>query len=729
MTGGKTRKAALALSVVAVLCAVALLPAPAGMAPQAAEKRVNFYGHGKGHGVGMCMAGVYQRALRGEEYHSIISTYYAGVSFSRVSDDMTIRVLCRDNVVRTYTMREYLYRLQEEPDSWPSEGLKVLMVAARTYALSCIARGKHSGQGYDLCPYGSCCQAFNEQINPSTRPNIVAAVNVTAGEIITYQGQPIVAAYSSCCGGYTASPEEVWGGSGYPYWKAVPDDACALDEDHDWQVSLTWEELQARLNADSRTAVGTLYGLDVLSRGVSGRVTGMRLEGSAGTKTVSGSVFASVVGLQTNFFYMGEQKPNFDEYLLIQNPGDADARCTVTYMFPGGGTKEETCDVLAHSRYTICVNDRAPNAEVSIKVSSQQEVVAERAMYFDYMGSGKNDGHACMGVKEPGRTWFFAEGYTGGSFDTYVLVQNPNPGEAHLEASFMGKEGVVDTFKYTLPPLSRKTIAVDQEPGMDDQEFSTELKSDLPVVAERAVYFGNRTKGGGTASEGTQELGDTWYFAEGYSGGDFDTWILMANPGEAPAAVTLTFMLPDASTREFQVTIPARSRSTVHVDDLPDMGNTEFSTSVKAGSPIVAERAMYFNYYLKDGGHDVMGLRQFSQQWYFAEGYTGDDFDTYLLLQNPGTSEAHALLTFMLWDGSTITRQATIQPHARYTVHADDVSGLERAEFSTLVKSDVPLVAERAMYFNYRSRSGGSCAQGTDSPSTQWYFAEGYTGS
>jgi SpoIID/LytB domain protein len=713
----------------ALLLSMVLQPSTGVGKAGAVGGKITFIGHGKGHGVGMCMAGVYYRALRGEEYHNIIRTYYTGVGFSSISDDMTLRVLCRDNVIRTYSMREYLYRLQEEPDSWPSEGLKVLMLAARTYALSCVLRGKHAAQGYDICPYGSCCQAFNEQINPSTRPNTVAAVNATAGEIITYQGQPIVAAYSSCCGGYTASASEVWGGTGYPYWQPVPDDACALDVNHDWQVTMTWEELQSKLNANSSTAVGTLYGFDVLSRGVSGRVLSMRIDGSAGTKTVSGSLFASVVGLQTNFFYVGQQARNFDEYLLIQNPGDTDAQCTVTYMFPGGGAMDEPCVVKAHSRFTICVNDRVQNAEVSARISSDQAVVAERAMYFDFLGSGRNDGHACMGVKEPAEKWYFAEGYTGGDFDTFILVQNPNDTEAHLTASFLGKAGVEDEFNYTLEPDSRLTIWMDQEPGLDDGEFSTQLMCDLPVVAERAMYFNYQGKNGGTASEGTPEPAGKWFFSEGYTGGDFDTWILLANPNQAPAKVTLTFMLPDGYTKELPWEVPAQSRSTVHVDDIPGMENTAFSTGVESNLPLVAERAMYFNYERKDGGHDVMGIKEPSERWYFAEGYTAEEFDTYLLLQNPHSDQAEVSLTFMLGDGSTVKREISIVPHSRYTVHVDDMPELAGAEFSTFVESSLPLVAERAMYFNYRKRSGGSCAQGTSAPSQVWYFAEGYTGS
>ena len=722
-------KTAVAVSAIAVVLVAALLlqPLPHREEAEAGGGRVTFTGHGRGHGVGLCMAGVYYRALRGEEYHQIIRLYYTGIDFSHVSDDMKIKVLCRDNVIREYTLRDYLYRLQEEPDSWPTQGLRVLMVAARTYTLSCIARGKHAGVDYDICPYGSCCQAFNEQIDPSKRPNIVAAVNATAGEIITYGGQPIIAAYSACCGGYTAGMDEAWGGNPVPYLSPVYDDACAGDDDHDWQVTMAWDELQTKLDSHPDTAVGTLYGFEVLSRWTSGRVKQMRIDGSGGSKTVSGTLFASVVGLQTHFFYMASQ--NFDEYLLIQNPGDTEAQCTITYMFPGGGTMEENCTVGAQSRYTICVNERVQNSEVSVKVSSNQPVVAERAMYFDFLGSGRKGGHACMGVNEARTEWCFAEGYTGGDFDTFFLVQNPNDAEAHLTVSFMGNGGEVDELYYTLEPFSRMTIWMDLEPGLDNGEFSTEMQSDLPVVAERAVYFGYKGLGGGTASEGASSPSKSWYFAEGYTGEEFDTWLLLSNQNDKAAAATLTFMLPDTSTQELKVEVPARSRFTLHADDLPGLEQAEFSTRVEASVPLVAERAMYFSYSNRGGGHDAMGIKQPSDRWLFAEGYTGGEFDTYLLLQNPGSSPAQATLTYMKGDDVVVQQDVVIQAHSRFTVHVDELPGLEQAEFSTLVESEAPLVAERAMYFVYKTRDGGSCSQGTTSPSTTWFFAEGYTGS
>ena len=137
----------------------------------------------------------------------------------------------------------------------------------------------------------------------------------------------------------------------------------------------------------------------------------------------------------------------------------------------------------------------------------------------------------------------------------------------------------------------------------------------------------------------------------------------------------------------------------------------------------------HFNYFFKGGGHDALGVKQLSDRWYFAEGYTAQEFDTYLLLQNAGSDAIDATLTFMRGDGSSVVQDVSIQPHSRYTVHVDELPGMEETEFSTLVESGAPIVAERAMYFTYSNRSGGSCSQGAVSPSTVWYFAEGYTGS
>ena len=160
-------------AVLLIAACLALMALPVGLAPRqavASGGTITFHGHGKGHGVGMCMAGVYFRALRGETYRDIIQTYYTGVDFSTIDDNMVISVKCRDGVVRYYTMADYCWHQQEEPNSWPIEGMKVTITAFRTYAYATKMRGKHAADGYDICSSGSCCQAMNEAIPAVTSP-------------------------------------------------------------------------------------------------------------------------------------------------------------------------------------------------------------------------------------------------------------------------------------------------------------------------------------------------------------------------------------------------------------------------------------------------------------------------------------------------------------------------------------------------------------------------------
>ncbi len=727
----RTKRPAAALLTAACLALAAFLALPGGgLSPRPAAAgggTITFHGHGKGHGVGMCMAGVYYRALRGEDYRSIIQTYYTGVDFSTIDDNMHIRVKCRDGVVRTYTMAEYCMRQMEEPNSWPREGLKVTITAFRTYAYATMMRGKHAAEGFDICSSGSCCQAMNEAINPANVPNVVAAVNQTAGQVITYGGTPIVAAYSSCCGGFTATANEVWGGTGYPYWQAVYDDACAEASTHDWEVTMTWPDFEAAVNSRSDMAVGELYGFMIVSTGPSGRVTRVRLEGSAGAKEVAGYTFAAALGLPTNFFSLSEQ--NFDEFLLLQNPNPDTANVNVTYMMPGGAQWEGYYAVGPYSRCTVYVNGFLQNTEVSAEVDSDVPIVAERAMYFDFRGSGIKGGHTSTGATAKRNRWYLAEGYCGGGFDSWILLQNPNASDANVHIKYFGGRGVIEEQDYAVGAGSRVTVNVDSIPALETAEFSADITSDQPIVAERAMYFDSDGRGGGTCAPPIGSLGEQWYFAEGYTGGHFDTWVLVMNPDETRTArVTATFMQPGGAVKQYELQVPPRSRSTIHVDAVPGLDSTDVSTRIDSDLPVAAERAMYFDYYGWRGGHDSPGATELSDKWYFAEGCTNDHFDTWVLLQNPGEATATARLTFMLPGGDTLSKEVTLRPHSRGTVKVNEVEGMAAADFATLVESDVPIAAERAMYFSYRTRDGGSNSFGVPAPCKTWYFAEGYTG-
>src|SRR5688500_14190632 len=120
------------------------------------------------------------------------------------------------NVINELNLEEYL-RGVVPAEMGPSiydevEALKAQAVAARTYAYRNLRQ--FESEGFDICP-GPACQAykgFAAEHELSTR-----AVRETAGLILTYNGQPVDALYTSTCGGETSDVGTMFPGRNEPY--------------------------------------------------------------------------------------------------------------------------------------------------------------------------------------------------------------------------------------------------------------------------------------------------------------------------------------------------------------------------------------------------------------------------------------------------------------------------------------------------------------------------------
>ena len=205
-------------------------------------------------------------------------------------------------------------------------------------------------------------------------------------------------------------------------------------------------------------------------------------------------------------------------------------------------------------------------------------------------------GHVAASVSEPSREWYFAEGYTGGGFDTYVLVLNPGEEPATTVFDFMLPDGAVHRERLVAGPHSRMTVPVDALPGLENTEVSLRITSDRPVVAERAMYFGYLECPGGHAELGRTVPALRHYLAEGYTSPHYDAFLLLMNPGDLSTAVRITYMKPDGNRLIQDLEVPAHARATILVNRVPGMESTEFSVLAEAGRPVFVERAMYFNY-------------------------------------------------------------------------------------------------------------------------------------
>ena len=141
----------------------------------------------------------------------------------------TLRVL-EGGGVETLGMEEYLTRvvLSEMPASFAPEARKAQAVAARTFAVRQMQRGKHPDA--DVCTDSACCQACLsvqalQQRYADTFDDVWEAarqvVEDTGDEVLLYDGALIDAVYFSCSGGTTEDAAAVWG-SAVAYLQSVP---------------------------------------------------------------------------------------------------------------------------------------------------------------------------------------------------------------------------------------------------------------------------------------------------------------------------------------------------------------------------------------------------------------------------------------------------------------------------------------------------------------------------
>jgi N-acetylmuramoyl-L-alanine amidase len=419
----------------------------------------------------------------------------------------------------------------------------------------------------------------------------------------------------------------------------------------------------------------------------------------------------------------------FDEYILMMNPDPAqEAEVQVSYMNSVGREDIQDVTVAPQSRYTIHVDEPEPNMDLSAIVTSVNGVpiVAERAMYFNFeQGRG---GHDAPGTTVPSSEWYLAEGSTDWGFRTYVCIQNPTEVENPATVRFMRSDGRNINYECTLKPHSRFTLDCANVPGCEKADFSVKVTAESPVVVERAMYFEDHDgKSGGHDSPGVRAPARNWYLAEGYTGKGFDTFVLIQNPNASNASVRVDYMLPKGKVVSTQEEIAPNSRKTIHVDELAGLGATDLSVAVESSVPVVVERSIYFNYFGITEGTNSTAVTAPATQWYLAEGFTAQGFDTYVLLENPGYESATARVEFMLPDGTVRKLDVAVPARSRQTVKVNQVEGMGAAEFSTKVTCRVPLVVERSMYFNYGGKFGGHNAMGTVEPALQWYFAEGCT--
>ncbi|MBU1670815.1 MAG: hypothetical protein KKF41_05305 [Actinobacteria bacterium] len=403
---------------------------------------------------------------------------------------------------------------------------------------------------------------------------------------------------------------------------------------------------------------------------------------------------------RTWYFAEGSTNGGFETWILVQNPGDQNTDVNLTYMTDAGEVQGPSAVIPPESRTTFNVADTVPNTwEVSTRVEADGNVIAERTMFW----GNRVGGHNTVGVNEPHYSWCLAEGANKGGFETWILVQNPTDSVAAVEVFFSTSgDYFYEGPSWALAPHSRETYFMgDWVP--EEWEVSTLVESDVPIIAERSMYWSNRSAGHN--SIGAPYASTGWLLAEGCTRGGFETWVLVDNPFHDEVEVELTYLTGHGPVTGPKVVLPPYSRESFNVaDTVPEEWGV--STVVSSSYYVVAERAVYWNN--RKGGHDSLGVPAPSEKWYVAEGSTKGGFETWVLVQNPWNEDTEVTLSFMTPTGRRKGPTVNIEAASRMTFFVAD-SVPDEWEVSTVVEADRPVVVEKAIYWG--NRIEGGCSQ------------------
>jgi hypothetical protein len=373
------------------------------------------------------------------------------------------------------------------------------------------------------------------------------------------------------------------------------------------------------------------------------------------TATVAGTPGPAIRGSTRALFaegYTGLADTNgratFTEVFNILNPFGTRAMATITYYIQGRDSPSTvTRAIAASSIVRESVNaDVGSDKLVAAVVTSAQRLFITRTITRVSRAGVRLDSSTTQPVGAASKMWYFAEGYTGITYQEYLTLLNPSNSRANVTVALAPQAArAAGTRSITLrvPPLSRITANIRSlNNGNASRSVGMIVTSDVPVVAERVEYFGGgggSGKFGAIVSHGVVAPATQVRFAYGSSGGSVpdvhgalqpvgdQDFITLLNPSTRPGSIQVVATFSNAGGgalgRPVVVDVPAATRKTIVANGALGKGFAgAFSTSLIGTGPFVAESAQYYRGSPNQGDHpgiDYQGTAAPSTDVFFSD--------------------------------------------------------------------------------------------------------------
>ena len=262
---------------------------------------------------------------------------------------------------------------------------------------------------------------------------------------------------------------------------------------------------------------------------------------------------------------------------------------------------------------------------------------------------------------------YLAEGAAGTFFKTRYALLNPGlvPATVLLR---LAKDGGGSTTHYlAVPARGRRTVTSDQVVGLGIASFSTLIESDVDIVVDRTMSWDARGYGS-HAETAIVAPATQWYLAEG------------STPTRSRSSICCRTRARRRSPRRCGSSCRSARRSIDHafvaaaVAHHDPGGRTapraHHHRRVRVSSPR-PRRSSWSARCIEARRHRRLppatrsaGVTAPATTWFLAEGATGSFFDLFILLANPGASDADVRVQYLLRSGTTYSKTTPFAPTA-----------------------------------------------------------------
>jgi hypothetical protein len=322
------------------------------------------------------------------------------------------------------------------------------------------------------------------------------------------------------------------------------------------------------------------------------------------TAGAMGDTVASCASSASSSWYFAEGVTTRDagQVLLALNPFPDDAVVDVVFSTEEGTvTPQALTGLLVRGQALTLINvgdfvQRRESVSTSL-VARTGRLVVGRIQTFD--GSAGRKGISVgLGAAAPGPVWYFPEGLVGEGLSERFLVYNPGATEAQVEVVLALERGEAEPIRLTIPRESRLAVNAGEEsriPKNVPHAVTVRSVEGPDVVVERAVDgAAPSARVGMSVSLGARLPALRWATAAGAADDTSDHWVIVQNPGDRSARVTLNLLAEGSATAVGSFTsieVPPGQRKALHVNEA--LKRPAVPMLLTSTTEVIVEHAIY----------------------------------------------------------------------------------------------------------------------------------------